>query len=516
MEPAERPSVTFKSVFDSGTLVVLGLSIAKVAFHLLTANRYGIFRDELYYLACADHLDWGYVDQPPLVALVAWFARYVFGDSLIGLRIIPALAGGATVWLAGRFARELGGRAFAQAMAALAVFAVPVFLIMHHWLTMNAWEPLLWLGCAWCLVLAISRNQPNYLISLGILIGLGLENKYTTVFLVTGLVIGLLLSPNRRTLVTLQFWIGAGVAFLIFLPNLIWLIGHNFPFLELMHNIRAGNRDVVRAPIAFVLDQIMMINPVLAPLWIGGLIWLAFGRGGKYRMLAIAYFVMLVMFIALRGKNYYLASAYPMLLAAGGVAFEMISNGKWIWLRPMYLVLIIAAAVVIAPTVSPILPPEKAIAYQKAIGLEPPKSENQNTGPLPQYFADEFGWEEMTREVARIFNSLPPEERKQTAIFANGYGEAGAIDFFGRDYGLPHAISNHQSYWLWGTRDYDGSSVIVLRSSGTGDRKRFRSVEVVGRVEHPYSRRDEHFDVFLCRDLNVNLETLWPKIKHWD
>lgn len=502
--------------FSIASLLVLCLAAAKTAFHLVTASRYGIFRDELYYLACSEHLDWGYVDQPPLIALIAWIVRHVFGESLIGLRLIPAVAGGATVWLTAKFARELSGGPFAQVMSALSVFAVPVYLIMHHWLTMNAWEPLIWLACAWCLVRAINRDEPNYLIWLGLLIGVGLQNKYTTAFLAMGLGIGLIATSARRFITRPQLWIGVVLAFVIFLPNLVWSIRHNFPFLELMDNIRATNRDVVRGPVAFVVDQITLMNPVLAPLWIGGLFWLAVGQRGKYRLFALAYVVMLATFIVLRGKNYYLASAYPMLLAAGAVAFEILTAQKWRWMRPVYVGAIFIVAVVLAPTVSPILSPEKTIAYQKAIGIEPPKSENQETGPLPQYFADEFGWEDMTREVSRIYNSLPAEERETTAIFANGYGEAGAIDFFGDRYGLPKAISNHQNYWLWGSRDYDGGTVIVLRSDGRGDRKYFRSVEVVGRVAHPYSRRDEHFDVFLCRGMTVDLRELWPKIKKWN
>jgi hypothetical protein len=171
---------------------------------------------------------------------------------------------------------------------------------------------------------------------------------------------------------------------------------------------------------------------------------------------------------------------------------------------------------VLAPLTVPVLSPENYIRYQKTLGLEPPKAENQPTGPLPQHFADEFGWEEMAREVGRVYNALPPEQRAKTAIFANSYGQAGAIDFFGAKYGLPKAISNHQSYWLWGPRDYTGESVIVLGSDGTGDREHFASVEVVGRTYHPYSRRDEHFDIFLCRDLNTTLQTLWPKAKKWN
>jgi hypothetical protein len=298
---------------------------------------------------------------------------------------------------------------------------------------------------------------------------------------------------------------------------LIWLIRHDFPFLELMHNIRGSGRDVVRGPIAFVLDQAMTLNPILFPLWLGGLGWLFLNRnGGRYRILGWTYLLMLVSFIVLKGKNYYLSPAYPMLFAAGAVAFERMTRERGRWSRAVYAVLIVISTCLLAPTVAPILPPETYIRYQKAIGLEPPKAENQSTGPLPQYFADEFGWEEMTREVARVYDALPPEQRAATAIFANSYGQAGAIDFFGAKYGLPKAISSHQNYWLWGPRDYTGQSVIVLGSDGSGDREHFASVEPAGRTYHPYSRRDEHFEIFVCRDLNTTLQAAWPSMKKWN
>jgi hypothetical protein len=496
--------------------IVLYLAGAKLLFHLLTAGRYGIFRDELYYLACAQHLDWGYVDQPPLIALVAWVARHLFGNWLVGLRLFPAVAGAATVWLTGKTTREMGGGGFAQVLAALAVIAVPIFLIMHHWLTMNAFEPLIWLACIWCAVRAIERDQASYWIWFGVLAGLGMENKYTTAFFVGAVVIGLAVTPAGRFLVTKQFWIGAAIAFSIFLPNFIWLVRHHFPFLELMHNVRGEHRYIVRGPMAFILDQAQIMNPVLLPLWLGGWIWLLCSRDGRrFRMLGVVYAVLLVTFIALRGKNYYLTPVYPMLFAAGAIALEKMTALRWRWVRAGYVVLIVIATAVLAPTVSPILSPERAIAYQKALGFEPPKAENQRTGPLPQYFADEFGWKEMARATARVYNSLPPDERARTAIFANNYGEAGAIDFFGPQFGLPKAICNHQNYWLWGPRDYDGSTVIVLGSDGKGDREHFRSVETTVRVEDPYSRRDEHFDILLCRGLKVDLHRLWAKIKNY-
>jgi hypothetical protein len=205
-----------------------------------------------------------------------------------------------------------------------------------------------------------------------------------------------------------------------------------------------------------------------------------------------------------------------MLFAAGAVGFEKITRARARWSRLLYAGLIVTATCLLAPTVAPVLSPEVYVHYQKIIGLEPPKAENQSTGPLPQYFADEFGWEDMAREVGRVYNELPPEQRAVTAIFANSYGQAGAIDFFGEKYGLPKAISSHQNYWYWGPRDYTGESVIVLGSDGSGDREHFASVEAVGRTYHPYSRRDEQFEIFLCRGLNTPLPVLWPKMKKWN
>jgi hypothetical protein len=501
----------------SGPAIVLSLALAKFLFHLVTAGRYGIFRDELYYLACSEHLDFGYVDQPPLIAFVTWLARHLFGESLLGLRLLPALAGAATVWLTGKLAREMGGGVFAQALAALAVIAAPIYLLLHHWLTMNAFEPLIWLGCAWCIVRAINQSDPRFWLWFGVLLGLGMENKYSTAFFALAVFVALLLTPQRRFLSNAWIWIGAFCSLLIFLPNLIWLIRHDFPFLELMHNIRGSGRDVVRGPAAFIADQAMLMNPILFPLWLGGLGWLFLSRdGSRYRILGWIYLLMLVAFIALKGKNYYLSGAYPMLLAAGAVGFANLTRARGRWSRVIYVGLIVAATCFLAPTVTPVLPPEIYVRYQKAIGLEPPKAENQPTGPLPQHFADEFGWEDMAREVGRVYNALPPEQRATTAIFANSYGQAGAIDFFGKKYGLPKAVSNHQNYWYWGPRDYTGGSVIVLGSDGSGDREHFASVEAVGRTYHPSSRRDEHFEIFLCRDLNEPLSTLWPKMKKWD
>lgn len=496
---------------------MLYLAAAKLLLHLLTAGRYGIFRDEMYYVSCSEHLDWGYVDHPPLIAVVTWIARHVFGQSSVGLRLLPALAGAALVWLTGKLAREMGGGRFAQGLAALAVVAAPLYLIMHHWLTMNAFEPLIWMGCAWCVLRAINTGQSRYWLWFGVLVGVGMENKYSVGFFAIGVFVGLLLTPEHRFLKSRWMWIGALAGFLIFLPNLVWLARHDFPFLELMQNVRRTNGEVARGPVAFIADQVVIMNPVLFPLWAGGLAWLMFAPDGRrYRVLGWTFLVVLTIFITLKGKNYYVVPVYPMLFAAGAVEFERVPwrRPASLWIRSTYIVLLLAATAVLAPIFAPILSPETLIRYQRAVHIEP-KAENQRTGPLPQYLADEFGWEEMTRETARVYNTLSPAERAKTAIFASSYEQAGAIDYFGPKYGLPKAISNHQSYWYWGPHDYTGEIVIVLGSTAEDDREHFRSVEAAGRAYHPYSREDEHFDIFVCRGFTGDLREIWPTMKKW-
>jgi len=487
-----------------------------LVLHVAFAQRYGFFRDELYYLACSEHLDWGYVDQPPLIGVLTWFARHAFGSGLLGLRLLPALATGTTVWMTAKITRELGGEGFAQGIASLAVVVAPVYLILWHWMTMNAFEPLVWMTCAWLALRTSGTGQGRYWLWFGVVAGIGLENKYSTAFFVAGVVGGLVLTAERRWLTNRSLWLGAAMALLVFLPNLVWLFRHDFPFLELMRNVRMSGRDVVRGPFAFMLDQAVILGPLSFLLWIFGAVWLLLGREPRFRVLGWTYLIVLATLIILKGKNYYVTPAYPMLFAGGGVALERATLGRLAWFRGLYPILLIVFSTVTAPFFLPILSPEQFVAYQSWIGIKPPPFENQNNGPLPQYFADEFGWDDMAREVARVYNDLPAAERGRTAIFANSYGEAAAIDLFGSKYGLPKAISNHQTYWYWGPRDYDGSTVIVLGSTGVNDRDFFSSVEVAGQVQHPYSRVDEHFPVLLCRGLKRDLKVLWPQIKRWN
>jgi hypothetical protein len=521
------------SRFASGPAIVLYIAAAKLLLHLLMVARYGIFRDEMYYLACSRHMAWGYVDHPPFTVLIAWFSRVVLGDSPLGVRLIPILAGVAVVWFAGALAREMGGGRFAQGMAALAVVVVPIYLLAHTWLTDNVFEQLIWMACVWLVLRAINTRDARYWLWFGVVAGLGFENKYSIAFLLLGLLVGVVLTPHRHFLKSRYLWLGVLACAVISLPNLLWQVHYHFPFLELMHNIRMSNRDVVRGPVAFIADQAMIMNPILFPLWVGGLVWLFFGKhiqstdsgrddparkAGPYRVFGWTYLMVLVAFIALKAKNYYVAPIYPILFAAGAIGLERFAAGRRIgaWMRGAYVALVMAVGALLMPFTVPILSPENFLRYQKAMGFQPPKIEHQQNGPLPQWYADEFGWQEMVEKVAEIYNSLPLEERARTAIFSNSWGEAAAVDFYGPRYGLPQAISKHNSYWIWGPRNYDGSTMIILRSDGRGDREHFQSVQAVGRVEHPYARRDEYFDIYLCRGLKANLKDVWPEMKVFD
>ena len=515
LEPDQPRS---KSWFASGPAIVLYIACAKLLLHVLTASHYGYFRDELYYLACGEHLDWGYVDQPPLIAVIAWFSRAVFGESLLAIRFLPALASALLVLLTALIAREFGGKRFALAFSALTVALTAIYLIMGHLLTMNAFEPLIWMGCAYVVIRIIKTGNQKLWIWFGVLAGLGLENKYSMAVFGFGVVVGLLLTPARRFLAHKWIWIAGAIAFLIFLPNLVWNIRHHWPFFELMRNIRASGRDIELGPVQYVLQQILLMNPVAFPIWLAGLLFLMFARDGKpYRLLGWAYLTTLTAFIVLHGKNYYPTPAYPMLLAAGAVVIERaLSHGRREWLKSAIVIVLVAATIPLLPVVVPVLSVETYLRYQEKLPFELPRSERGHlAAALPQYYADNFGWEEMTAAVARIYNSLPPEERAKTAIVGNNFGESGAIDFFGKRYGLPKSIGVHQSYFLWGPRNYTGEIMIVLGDRPDALRRLCNQVEIAAELSHPYNPM-ENGPVLVCRGLKWNLQEVWPRVKKWD
>src|SRR5512136_308523 len=307
----------------AGLSIIAGLAALKLSLHLLTATNYGLFIDELYFLACGEHLAWGYVDMPPLTAFQAWLARSLFHNSILGIHLLPALAGAGLVLLTGAIVHALGGKRFAQAAACLGVVLAPVYLGADSYLSMNSIEPLIWMGCAYVLIRMIKTRNTRLWLAFGGLAGLGLLNKHTMLLFGAALIAGLLLTPARKLLWSKWLLLGGAFAFLIFLPNLAWMIRHDFPFFELQANIRADQRNVALSPLEFVLQQVIFMNPVTLPLWLAGLGWFFAGASGKaYRALGWAYLITLVLLLVTDARVYYLAPAYPMLFAGGAVAIE--------------------------------------------------------------------------------------------------------------------------------------------------------------------------------------------------
>ena len=505
------------SRYTSGPALVAYVAGALLVLHLLTASRYGYFGDEMYHMACGEHLAWGYVDQPPLIALVAWLVRHLLGTSVFAIRFVPALSFTVTALLTGAIARELGGGRFAQFLAALTVACCSVYLVLGYLFTMNAWEPLIWMACAYVVIRIIKTGSQKLWLWFGVLSGLGLENKYSMAVFGFGVVVGLLLTRERKALARPWIWIAGAIAFAIFLPNLLWNIHHHWPFLELMRNIRASGRDVVLGPGAYVLQQIMVMNPLTFPVWLAGIVYLLFSRDAKpFRLLGWTFVVVFAVFFATHGKDYYTAPVYPIALAAGAVALERMTR-RAMWVRVVYVVLLLAATMATLPMNLPVLSPERTVRYFEKFPLKPQASERAHArAVLPHYFAWQFGWNEMVEAVAKAYHQLSPEERAKTAILGHNFAESGAIDLLGPKYGLPKSIGVHQSYWLWGPRNYTGEIVIVLGDRPEDLRQWCQSVDVVAELNNPYGTVFEQKPVLLCRGLKHNLQEIWPKLKDWD
>jgi hypothetical protein len=502
-----------------GMEIAWALAALAVLAQMLTNGRYGYFRDELYYLAASDHLAVGYVDFAPLIAWLAHASRAVFGDSLHAIRLLPALAFGAEVVLTGFITRQLGGKGWAILLASGSVLLAPVILGNGTRLSMNPLEPLFWMGCIYFLLLAINRQQPKLLLWCGVLLGIGLENKHSTVFFLSAIVVGLLATPQRRLLTSKWFWIAAAIAFAIAIPNVVWEYQHHFPTLEDLRNVKAIHKNVELPPLPFIGQQLLVLAPVSALVWIAGLGFLLFHREGKrYRFLGVTYLVFLAVMMALKGKDYYLAPIYPMLYAAGGVFWEELiePRPRLRWLRVALPVTVFVLGLAAVPLVLPVLPPAKVVPYMNALGIKMPRTETHMRSLLPQHFADEFGWPEMVQTVAGVYNSLSPEERAKTAILAHNYGGAGAIDFFGPHYGLPKAISPHQNYYYWRPRQYTGESVILLEWDLEDAERRCGSVDQGPTVAPYYGMEWEHYTILICHNFKPPLTEAWPQLKRWD
>ncbi len=476
------------------------------------AGRYDLMRNELYFLACGRHPAFGYADQPPLVPLIA-AATQLFGPSVWLLRLPAVIAATALVPVTAALARTLGGGRTAIVIAAVAAAAAIGPAAVTTTLTTATFEPVAWTLAAWLVARAVMLEDRRALIWAGLVTGLAMQAKYGIVLWLAPMALGLAATAaGRRLLAWRECWIGAGLAMLIAAPSLIWQAAHGWPFVEIIANHTRGNLNG-SAP-HFVAGQIVAMNLLLAPLWFAGLIApFVADRLRSARFLAIAFVGAAAIVILSNGKDYYLFGAYPALFAVGAVACA----GLWRWAIGLWLAACIANLLLVAPVIFPLLPPGRLFRLLEHSHLRPAPDEKAAIGaPLTQVFSEEMGWRELEARVANVYAALPSADRARAAIFATNYGEAGAIDVYGRKDGLPPAISGDNQYWLWGLRGYDGTVTIVLNGNPDTWRARCGSLTMAGTFGVPLAmpfERDR--PIMICRDLRGGLAAAWPGLKRY-
>jgi hypothetical protein len=505
--PQQTPSIPWHSYSRENALLA-GLAVSIAALHFLTNGQYGFHRDELATLDDARYLAWGYVADPPVTPFLGRISLELFGDSLRGARLFPVLAQAVCVVLAGLMARDLGGKRFAQLTTALAVAVAPVSLASAALLQYVAFDYLWWVLTAYMVIRLLKSEDPRWWLGVGAAIGLGMMTKYSMLFLVAGLAVGILATDARNYLKSRWLWLGAGLSLLIFLPNLIWQIQHHFISLDFLQHIHARDVRIGRTA-GFLPDQLKIAaNFMTIPLWIAGLIALFVAREFKpFRALAWMFVVPFVLFVIAKGRGYYLAPAYPMLLAEGAVTEERwlaSLSARWSGLaRIATFAALAAGGVLVAAIVLPIAPVNSTWFT---------RADNGD-------FREEIGWPELVAEVARIRDTLPAGGKEKAGILAANYGEAGAVDLYGAAWGLPKAISGVNSYWSRGYGNPPPETFIVLGLSSGDVQRIFESCELSGHVTNPYGIKNEetldHPDIFVCRRVRKPWPEIWTKFRHF-
>ncbi len=485
---------------SADTAILLAIAAAIALLHILTNNRYGFHRDELQFLSDARHLDWGFVAYPPFTPFIEHIALALFGVSIVGLRLTAVAAQFAVVILAGLMTKELGGSRLAQFTAALAVGFSPVEIFEGHEFQYTSFDLLWWVLTAYFVVRLLKSGDPRWWVAIGVTLGLGLETKYSIVFYIAGILLGLVLTPARRFLKSGWFWAGVALALLIFLPNLIWLVRHNWISYTFLQNIHKRDVGEGRAE-GFLTGQfIICANLAAVPLWIAGLI--GFLRDRRYRMIAFMYLVPLAIFWTSKGRHYYVAPAYPMLLSMGAVLAE-----RWLRTLPRWGRVTVASAwfVVFA-----------LIAVFECARLFPLAS----SGSLKQYaishsydLSEEIGWPDLVGTVAQIRDSLPPDQQAHLGITTGNYGEYGAIDVLGRAYNLPEPIGTTNSEYLRGYPTPAPTTFIVIGLTPKQANSIFTGCRLAAHNGNSEGAQNEesqyHPDIFVCGPTRLPLPELW-------
>jgi Dolichyl-phosphate-mannose-protein mannosyltransferase len=478
------------------------------ALHLFGEPHYGFFRDELYFIICGRHPAFGYVDQPPIVPLLAALSQ-IFGTSLVALRLISSIFAAAGIYLTCLTVIELGGGPFAVLLAGVCTALGTAGVA----LSTDTPGLFLWPLIVYGIIRITAGGTPRWWMVVGGAIGVCSESKYSVTFLAVAALIGLLATPQRRVLRSVWFLYGMLLAGSIALPNLLWQAFHGFPMIEVLQNA-ANGKNVALSPLEFLARQLQNNNALLSLVWIAGVAYAAIRQ--EIRWLAWTYIALVAMMLALHGKDYYIEDVYPSLFAVGAVALE-IWTMRTLRLRPAIVASAVVAGLVTLPLFMPVLPESQYAAYVRYLHLSTPPSEHRKTGLLPQEYADMHGWPGLAKVVGATYETVPASFRERTAILTSNYGEAAAIDFFGSQYRLPPALSGHNQYFLWGPRGYDGNVLLSINGKRARLERRYRSVRLLATYPNPLGMPDEDgIPIYLCVGLKgQSLPALWPLLKHY-
>ncbi len=505
------------ALFLHADLAPAVLIIAFISFlaHVLLSNSYGYFRDELYVLAMSQHPAFGYVDVPPLVPWITLLPRLLTGNALWAIHVISALICAGTIILTGLMARLLGGKGWVQGLAALGSATALVLLAGGSTYTYDVFDTFWWTLCATILIVLLRDEQPRGWLAFGVVAGLGLLTKETILFWGFALVVGLLLTPQRRLLFTRWTLFGGLIAFVLFSPYLIWNAESGWATFQYWANY-SQNHSASGTPLAFLINQILVMNPLLLFLWVAGLWYFFSPRGKRYRAFAWAYVILFVLFIVIQAKSYFLAPAYPPLFAGGAMLFGewRLRFRKW---AAVYPVLLALSGVLLAPAVMPVLPP---VVYAHIYGPGGNSGAQQESGDaygLPQSLADRFGWEQQVALVAQVYHSLPLEEQRVACIFTSNYGEAAALVQFGGRYHLPPPISGHNAFYIWGPQGCTGQVVITINIPPQVAAQAFGSVTLAARTSCAACVSFEnHAPILILRQPKMSFALLWARAKYYD
>jgi 4-amino-4-deoxy-L-arabinose transferase-like glycosyltransferase len=503
---------------DRTGVLLISVAGAFVALQTVVAilGQYGYFIDEFYYVACARRLAFGYVDHPPLAPFVLAVTRLGLGDSLLAVRAPAFLAGAVVVWATGRMALEFSGRAWAAVTAAAIVALAPGLLAMTGFFSVNAFEALAWVLFTWTLVRLLRTGDTRLWVLLGLLAGLGFENKHTMLTLLVAVGVGLLATRARLLLWNRWAVLGGVVAVALAMPNVLWQAANGFPSLEFYRNA-ATLKNLPSPPAHTLVEQLRFMGLLTAPVWLGGLGWFLFTRdGGRWRALGVAYVVLLLLLVlSQQSRPDRLLGVYPVLIAAGSVVLERLVHSAAA--RAVATTVVLAGCLPALPIVIGVLPPATLARYVAWLGI-PTSAERGKTSPIPQLLADRTGWEPFVAQVAAVYRSLPPEDRQHALIYAPSYGQAGAIDLLGRAAGLPRTIAGQNSYWHWSEREGVDSDVLIAIDANP-DRLRalFRDVEQVGVTSCTYCMSWRNgVPIYLARRSIAPLSGMWAQARHYE